>query len=516
MDKRAVIVIVFAFLVLLPLALAQLSTTPLEPKEETINVFYMVQAILIMLMIVMMIIAASGYVFGQFFGAETRARIQSWSSGLLAAIGVSALVIILFSFFVPIFSGGGMPTLDISVLLQRLSGLAQRALLYLIVVMVVIAAGAFAIGQLFGAETRAKATVWSQVLLGSALIAALIYIILFYIATNILSMMIVSFSIGGKEVVLTPYRDAVVFVVLLISSVVLITYLAAKIFKVPEWEAYLNIELTNLINSFLLLIFVIGFFAVSSAISTAITGNSSPPLAAAEQLRGYAANVYNATMDVYTIQACTSVLNTFQKRIGEQVLSPTFKVFPGMDTFISMTNILALGFLMIYSSLSVQIFLLNVVDVVMVRFLLPAGLVLRFFPPTREAGAFLISLAFGFQIIFPTAYFINTAALESVGLSEYTSLRFPITSLCGMIYVYASIPPVLIRAMDMPYASAIAQQFQTIFSEGFVHGLSMSIFLPVLNSLAAVSLLGIFSPGVATVITIASINAMTKFIVMKG
>jgi hypothetical protein len=321
-----------------------------------------------------------------------------------------------------------------------------------------------------------------------------------------------SFMIGGKVVSLAPFITALTSVIIIVGVIILITFLASKIFKVPEWEAYLNIELSNLVHSFLILLFIVGFFIVSAAIATSITGYSSPPLAALEQVRVLTNNVLEATMDVYLIQMCTSVLGTYHRRIGEAVLTPTFRVFPGIDTFVSITNVLSLGFIMVYGSLSAQLALLNIVDAIMIPFVLPAGLILRFFPPTKEAGAFLISLAFAFQIIFPTAYYINGLALDKIGIQGYDSAKFPISALCGMSYVYFSVPPVLLGGA-FPF---FGRAFTTIFSEGVIHGMNMSIFIPILKNLSAVSLLAIFAPGVAMILTVASINAMTKFIVMKG
>ena len=150
-----------------------------------------------------------------------------------------------------------------------------------------------------------------------------------------------------------------------------------------------------------------------------------------------------------------------------------------------------------------------------INFILPAGLVLRFFPPTKEAGAFLIALAFGFQIVFPTTYVINSWALQDIGVKGYNSDIFPISALCGMSYAYFTVPPVLIEGL-FPMFGALSTTLKTIFSEGVVHGLSMSIFIPILRNLSAVSLLALFAPSLSMIITIASINAMTKFIIMKG
>lgn len=519
-NKR--ILSLFFLLLLLSVSFPQipehLSEEPIEVTEELGDVdtgtglYYAVQSLLILLMITAAVIAIAGYVFAPLFGAETRAKIQVWSGSLLAAVGVSALIIIMFGIFVPFFEGRGeISATDIQDLIVDISVIMRNVLVFVIVTMVVISAAAYTIGQLFGAETRAKANVWSQMTIGAAIVATIIYVLVFYLFAPIIMEGFI-FNVAGRAVNLNQFLVVIVAVIFIVSSLTLITYLAAKIFKVSEWEAYLNIEMSNLINSFLILLFIMGFFAVSSVIAIGITKESSPPLAAVEVIRGLTNSVLEATMDVYTIQACTSVLATYHRRIGEAVLTPTFRVFPGIDTFVSITNVLALGFVMVYGSLNVQIALLNFIDAIVVPFILPAGLVLRFFPPTKEAGAFLIALAFGFQIVFPTVYYINAQALNDIGVTEYRSDIFPISALCGMSYAYFTVPPVLLQGLYAPLASTL----QKIFSEGVVHGLSMSIFIPLLRNLSAVSLLALFAPALSMILTIASINAMTKFIVMKG
>ncbi|NYZ77556.1 hypothetical protein H0O02_04565, partial [Candidatus Micrarchaeota archaeon] len=73
-GKKATVA-VFSILLLISLSFSQYSTTPTEPKKAITDLFYSVQAVLIMLMVTFVIIAAGGYLFGQMFGAEMRAKI---------------------------------------------------------------------------------------------------------------------------------------------------------------------------------------------------------------------------------------------------------------------------------------------------------------------------------------------------------------------------------------------------------------------------------------------------------
>jgi hypothetical protein len=305
------------------------------------------------------------------------------------------------------------------------------------------------------------------------------------------------------------------------AVVVLITYLLSKLFKVPEWEAYLSIELTNIMSSFLLVLFIIGLFAVGDIVAGAFAeGAATPPQAAIAFMRGTVADsVLTGIYDVYVIQACTSVLSTLSRRIGEFVLTQTYKVFPGTDTFVSITNVIGFGLASIYGSLMAQVSLLYLVDATMKNFILPAGLILRFFPPTRDAGAFLISLAFGLQIVFPTTYMINKEIFEEIGAETYRSRYALIWSLCGPLKYGAA--GILINPGTnpifgfIPGGAALGTMLMRLVSETALNMASMSEFIPIMRHISALSLLALFIPALSMMITIAFINTMTKFIVAK-
>jgi hypothetical protein len=498
-----------------------------EPQREIVNWFELVQNMLIMLMIIAVMMAAAGYMFAQFFGTETRARITTWSGSLLSAVGVSAIVLIIMYFFIGVYTGGaavapGIADIDFQRILERLLSIGQQALILMIMTLTVVAALAYAVAQIGSAQTRAKATVWANVLIGSSVVAAVIYILIF----QILFPLAETFPLPEPLQLGREYTQVIALVIFLIAVIALIVYLAAKLFRVPEWEAYLNVELGNLVTSLLIIVFVAGFFSASKAVAVGITGEDSPPQAAIAVLEKITNNVLIGIRDVYAIQSCTAVLGTFHRRIGEAVLTPTFRVFPGIDTFVSITNVVGLGFVMAYGSLSAQITVLNFLDAIAEMFLLPAGLVLRFFPPTKEAGSFLIALSIGFYIIFPMNYYINFMVLEELQIEEYKTPVVLLTSLCGLSYVYFSVPVVVLGALAQTTAfravglstitGALSMKLSIVFNEAFINLLNMSMFIPILKSIARLSLLALFAPSVSMIFTIAFINAFTKFLVAKG
>jgi len=152
---------------------------------------------------------------------------------------------------------------------------------------------------------------------------------------------------------------------------------------------------------------------------------------------------------------------------------------------------------------------------------------LRFFPPTRDAGAFLISLSFGFQIVYPTTYMINKAIYEEIGARPYCSPQYPdspcpralIASLCGPfkygvwgVLLNTSANPIF---RIVPGGTVIGGFLSRLVSESLLNAVSMAEFIPIMRHIASLSLIALFMPALSMVVTIGFINAMTKFLVAR-
>lgn len=72
---------------------------------------------------------------------------------------------------------GNTATTGISSALAQLCSTSRTFLGMAIMLMILLAGATYAIGQVLGAETRARATVWATAMITGAIIGALIYII---------------------------------------------------------------------------------------------------------------------------------------------------------------------------------------------------------------------------------------------------------------------------------------------------------------------------------------------------
>lgn len=478
-----------------------------------------IEALLLSLVILAVVLAATAYMLAGLFGAEMRAKIQDWARQLLAASLIATMVLFLLYILMPDWITGGMREIDIALILQQLVQMARETFLNIIILLVVASALIYVIGQLFGAETRAKASDWSQTIIVAAIVAAFLYFILFEI--------IVPFAFQIPIPIGVDYKQTIALIVALMGLIVLITYLASKVLKIPEWEAYLTVEMTDLTTTILIAIFVFGLFYASTEFASNIMKHSgiaelqnakSVPEGAAIILEKIIKDVETARTDCYTIQACTSVLNTFSKRTGESALNVVYKIYPGMDIFATLSGILANSLIMLEGSLKAQLFLIILIDALTAPLLLPAGIVLRFFPPTKDAGSFLLAVAIGLQIVYPTTYIINAITFKEMGVT-YKEPTMLIAQICGLDFFTLSVPamliPKIVGLFSSTAADALSLVLNPLLSEATLMLFKISEYMAIVDYVAAVSLFGFFAPSLSMVITVAFINALTKFIIRR-
>ena len=95
---------------------------------------------------------------------------EMWKSVLL--VGLFSLLIVSFS-----FAQGQSIVTALSSALKSLCTDVKGMLGIAMLLMIVVAALIYAAGQIMGAETRARATVWATAMFTGAVIAAVIYIV---------------------------------------------------------------------------------------------------------------------------------------------------------------------------------------------------------------------------------------------------------------------------------------------------------------------------------------------------
>jgi hypothetical protein len=98
--------------------------------------------------------------------------------GRMRTISGSGKYLILTLFAANMFSVSFASAGNIATALASLCKTSQSFLGIAIMLLVILAGATYAIGQILGAETRARATVWATAMLTGAIIGALIYVVL--------------------------------------------------------------------------------------------------------------------------------------------------------------------------------------------------------------------------------------------------------------------------------------------------------------------------------------------------
>ncbi len=482
------------------------TTSPATLADSWISAIY---TLLFSIIFVSIVLAALIYVFGHFFGPQVRARFSDWSKSILIALAVSLSTVLILTAFVTSGTFSSRFS-NLELLIIELSSIVHTILISLIFFLSIFAAILYAFAQFFDSQNRAKYVDWSNTVIVAVLISAIMYIVFFQLIGNLSTSLLIGTPI---EV----YSSVIASVAVLMLLVTLLVYLLSKSFNLKEWEAYLNIELSNLHLSFLMVLFVVGFFAFSESFILTLLG-SYPIDLTSEYLKSTLGEVLYGMYDVTTIQACTTFMASIHRRLGDFALTRSYKVFPGLDLFNNILNVVSAGLLTAYGSISAQYIFIQLAETLLRPFLLPAGLVLRFFPPTRDAGAFLIAFAFGFQIVYPTVFVINAKALEDVfgvDAGEFYNPPFLVKqSICGWFkyLFYGALPSAVASVPGLGFSQGF---ITALFSETLLNLISIGEFMVILDSLAALSIPAVFSPAFAMMITLAFINSMSKFIVMR-
>ena len=299
--------------------------------------------------------------------------------------------------------------------------------------------------------------------------------------------------------------------VLLVTAYIAIVYALSKLLNRPQLTAYANVEMYQLFLSALIVVIAAGAVEFASATSYALAGED--PMVASVSFVQKIINhgILPAYVDLISLDVKLTYLSALEGRQGPGVWHFIVKALPGLEPVVSVVRILTFSFTALYGTLTVHIILFNLIQLFALPFLFPIGLVLRFFPPTRDAGIFLIVLSIAFQTMFPLLYTLNSQALDDIWVANGWGDEYdPYTSLQPSFF-----------GKQIPWPSPVPGTAPRIINQliGFAPWMSFlnfSVLTPFLQGVASISLAALFLPALAMSITIAFVNAVTKYITHKG
>lgn len=266
-------------------------------------------------------------------------------------------------------------------------------------------------------------------------------------------------------------------------------WMAAQFLRKPEYESFASVELHQLLISalFFLLIFGAAYFA--QEIANAFAGGDM--FAVGRNYLNYILNnmALPAVMNLEILKLISQYMGSWTMRWGASVWGVVIPAFP---SFVVVERVVDFALLLISpftASLIVQMAILEVIGAVALPFVLPAGVVLRIFPPTRDAGAFLISAALGFGLVYPFTYVMHDRVV--------------------MRMVSGGIPYSGAEYLGASYGNVLSE-----ISENGAFRIDQWLFSPFVL-LSYLMLQALFLPALSITITIAFIKGTTKFISQK-
>ena len=296
-------------------------------------------------------------------------------------------------------------------------------------------------------------------------------------------------------------------------------YMAAQLFKKPEYEGFVSIEMHQLLVSLLIFLLVFGAswlacdiangFAQTDPVTGAYLGGDQFDIA-----RNYLNYVSNqvALPTLVSLEKTKIIMQWFGSVSMRWGLSIWGATLPGFPSFVLLERVLEFVLMLMapfVSSLTVQQIGLEIIRGTMLPYVLPAGVVLRIFPPTREAGSFMIVTAIGFQIVFPYTYVMHRNIVEfMISQDALAAQNGTGADLCkGLAHAY----PGLFTYID-------DSETGPSFSLGNLYTHVMSYPCQILHSIDSLSyiiLQAVFLPALSLSLTIAFIKGTLKFVSQK-
>ena len=206
-------------------------------------------------------------------------------------------------------------------------------------------------------------------------------------------------------------------------------YMLSKFLQKPEYEARIKVEFSR---QFISLFFIFVIFAFSSILCSAsytVSGDQNPFDTGIEFVsRIGLVEIPKNVNTLWDSSINARKLSTIMLGMPSCMMGVCYTAFP-VGTYISYhLDMLAMTIMPFSASMIVQVLFLDFIQKYFLALLLPAGFLLKITPVTRDAGAFLISLALSFYFILPMFYVMGSLIDEEINFSVISNIKSTIPS----------------------------------------------------------------------------------------
>lgn len=268
-------------------------------------------------------------------------------------------------------------------------------------------------------------------------------------------------------------------------------WMAAQFFRKQEYESFVSIEIYQLFVSVIMLGVIFGASCFTAEMADGFSGRDQFDVG--REYLDYLTNrvIMPNVIELEYLKLQSQYFGDIKMRWGPDVWGVAAPAFPSAILIERVTDFLLLFISPFLSSLMAQMVVLEFVRGVALPFVLPAGAVLRIFPPTRDAGAFLIATSMGFGIVFPYTYVMHDRIVRAMLAAPDTSLDY-----------------------TQVLQNAGAGNVESFMSDKGVLDLKYRFWHPF-EYMSYLLLQALFLPALSITLTVAFIKGTTKFIGQK-
>ncbi|MCX6777607.1 MAG: hypothetical protein NT157_01860 [Candidatus Micrarchaeota archaeon] len=277
-------------------------------------------------------------------------------------------------------------------------------------------------------------------------------------------------------------RDSAVTIsFIIILLIVAVSQMFARAFSRHDWQAWANDQTYQAILSVVLVANIAFFAFVACQWSGWVTGGE-PFNLATNYLDRLIKSGEKTTYDLFMFKYRLEFYSSFRIKMGPNP-NTAINLSPWMGVAANIENI-SWFFPVGIANLMIQRIILEVAQQIAFAIVLPMGVILRIFPFTRNAGAFLIAAAFGMYVIFPVTYVFSSWAMDHLEPDRGWWLNVPLNQ-----------PASLLKLIGLAAGG---------WGIGRIFLFDFSFFLQIS-----------FLPALSMLVTVTFIKSLTKFLV-KG
>ncbi len=280
-----------------------------------------------------------------------------------------------------------------------------------------------------------------------------------------------------------PLIDLLIIGLATLSFLAALAFMVSQIIKSNDMQMAGKTEIYHAITTVLLGLFIFGTAIVVDTTTTLYAGGS----------------LFDGAQSYLNQVACLSAMSSIKMegyKMGLQYLAGmktkhyagawgfAYPTYPGFEVLDRAMDLIQMFIIPFTSSIYVQKIGLDIIRAGAMTLLLPAGLLLRLFPPTREAAGFLIASSFGLYFILPFTYIIHKEVMEPMYMTEFG------VPMCG-----GGSSETVMASSDMTLASNLAANLWPSplgrdllkFPTGISYIAVQSVFLPALSMILVVT-----------------------------